>query len=323
LRWEPDSVDAEIVGYITENGPTTLSELARALGMAKSALWRRVRRLAEAGILEARRVGGTLIISAGEPRGPPPLVRLGILRASEYPYILGLARRLRDLFHSVKVLVYDEARRLAIDLAAGRIHLAMAPLVSLLLAHRLSGGAVHVVGGGSGGGAVIAWNRDGGTGHATTMASSMELCAELHGLPGPRRYASSGEELLALLARGRVGAAALWEPYASRAARAGFEVEDCGLPVCCLLGAHRSLEPLYPKIAAAMEESVSEARRGEWDPQAYSSLTGIPAVEAEETARRYTLLEEPPISEVERAWDSISRAAVPPRSLGDLMPLHA
>ena len=322
MRETPDPVDAEILEVLEETGPITLSELSRTIGMSKGALWRRVRRLASLGLLKARRVGGALIIEAERPRGPPATVRLGILRASEYPYILGLARRLRDLFFTVKLVVYDEARRLAFDLAMGKIHLAMAPLVTLLLAHRLSGGAVRIIGGGSGGGASLVWAPDGGEGHATTMSSSMELCAELKGLRGPRVYASSGDEILGLLAKRRVGAAALWEPYATRASRIGFEVEDCGLPVCCLLGAHRSLEPLYTRISRAMEESVSEASRGSWDPDAYSRLTGLPKPEVLETSRRYVLLEEPPTDEVRRAWSHVARAAVPPRSLGDLLPLH-
>ncbi|MEB2837037.1 MAG: AsnC family transcriptional regulator [Desulfurococcales archaeon] len=320
MDYGPDRLDAEIMETLQELGPTTLSELARTLGLSKGALWKRIRRLAGAGLLSARRVGGALIVEANAPKSPPPIVRIGILRASEYPYILGLARRLRDLFYDVSIHVYDEARRLAMDLAAGRVHLAMAPLTTLVLAHRVSGGIVHIIGGGSGGGAFIAWNPTGGRGHATTMSSSMELCAELRGLPGPRVYASSGDEILALLKSGRVRAAALWEPYASRASRLGFEVEDCGLPVCCVLGAHRSLEPLYARIARAMEESVSDARRGAWDPGAYSRLTGIPAPEVEKTVKHYRLLEEPPRDEAKRLWDFLARAALPKTAIEYLIP---
>lgn len=316
-----DEVDANLLRVIEETGPTTLSELARATGWSKSMIWRRLRKLSSAGLVELQKRGGTLIARAREPLSPPPTARLGMLRASEYPYVLPLARRLRSLFHDVEIVVYDEARHLALDLAAGRVHLAMAPLVTLLLTHRLSGGRVHIIGGGSAGGAAVAWNPDGARGHATTMASSMELCAELRGLHGPRIYATSGDELLSLLRSGRVTAAALWEPYASRAASQGLEVEDCGLPVCCVLGAHRSLEPLYPRITAAMEESVSDARRGAWDPAAYSRLTGLPRSEVEATVSKYELLENPPLDVAKRIWRHLERAALPPRTLGDAFPL--
>jgi predicted transcriptional regulator len=322
LKDSPDAVDIEILEVLEETGPVTLSELSRTIGMSKGALWKRVKRLSELGIIKARRVGGALILEAERHRSPPAVVKLGLLRASEYPYILGLAHRLRDIFYGVKPVVYDEARRLAFDIARGEIHLAMAPLVTLLLAHRLSGGAVRIIGGGSGGGASIVRSVDGAEGHATTMSSSMELCAELRGLEGPRVYASSGEEILNLLLQGRVRAAALWEPYATRASRMGFEVEDCGLPVCCLLGAHASLEPFYTKIARAMEESVSDAARGHWDPGAYARLTGLPRVEVEETSKRYFFLEDPPADVVRKFWVYVARAAVPPKSLGDLLPLH-
>lgn len=322
MREAPDSVDVEILETLEETGPITLSELSRTMGMSKGALWKRVRKLSGLGLIKARRVGGILILEVERLQSPPVMVKIGLLRASEYPYILGLARRLRDTFYGVKLLVYDEARRLAFDLARGRIHLAMAPLVALLLAHRLSGGAVRIVGGGSGGGASIVRSANGAGGHATTMSSSMELCAELRGLKGPRIYASSGEEVLHLLLQGRVEAAALWEPYAARASRMGFDVEDCGLPVCCLLGAHASLEPHYPRIARAMEESVSDASRGNWDPGAYAELTGLPRAEVEETSKHYIFLEDPPTDVVRKLWAHVAKAAVPPKSLGDLLPLH-
>jgi predicted transcriptional regulator len=311
-----DEVDATILGLLEDMGPTTLSELARTTGWSKSMVWRRLRKLAGMGLVSLRRAGGALIAEPEEPRSPPPRVRVGILRASEYPYILPFTRRLRSLFHDVEVRVYDEARRLALDLASARVHLAMAPLVTLLLTHRLSGGRIHIIGGGSGGGAFIA-RGGGGAGHATTMASSMELCAELAGLPGPRRYASSGGELLRLLSGGEVEAAVLWEPYATRARLAGFEVEDCGLPVCCVLGAHRSLAPLYPRLSAMLGESVGDARRGAWDPEAYSRLTGLPRPEVEATAKRYVLLDEPPLGEAARLWAYIERSALPRHTLRD------
>ncbi|MEB3851696.1 MAG: helix-turn-helix domain-containing protein [Desulfurococcales archaeon] len=317
-----DSVDAEILRMVEEYAPTTLSELARTAGWSKSMLWRRLRKLAALGLVELSKRGGALIVRPREPSTPPPTVKVGILRASEYPYILPLASRLRGMFHRVDLIVYDEARLLALDLAAGRVHLAMAPLATLLLAHRLSAGRLHVVGGGSAGGAYLVRNPEGLGGHATTMASSMELCAELHGLPGGRVYARSGEEIAALLAGGRVEWGAVWQPYADRLARLGLEVEDCGLPVCCVLGAHASLEPLYPRISRAMAESVADARRGAWDPAAYSRLTGIPVEEVRRTVASYEFLDEPPADVARRIWGHLARAALPPASLGHAFPLN-
>ena len=305
-----DAVDEEILREVERRGRVTPSELARRYGASKSMVWRRLKKLEYMGLVRSYRLGGVVIFEPAIPPSPQGLFRIGILRASEYPYILPLARMLRARYSRVEIEVYDEAFRLAADLARGRLHVAMVPAVTALLVHRASKGAVAIVGGGSRGGAGIV-EGPGPTGHASTMASTMELCAVAERLPSPRTYASSGDEILRLVSEGKVRYGVVWEPYLSKAARMGFRVLECNVPVCCLLTAHRSVYDEAERLSRAMAEAVAEARRGGVDLGSYASLIRAEPELVKLSLKRYEFLEEPPIEGLQRAWDIIREAAMP------------
>ena len=305
-----DKIDIEMLEAIERFSPITLSELVRALGLSKSSVWRRIRKLSSQGFVEIRKQGGTLLILKGIRDLPVRVLRLGILRASEYPYILYFQKALKDIYEEVKIIVYDEAFKLALDLASGRIHLGMAPVPSLLLAHRASLGRVKIIGGGSGGGSGIAVGGS-GQGHATTMASTMELCAEHTNLEGPRIYMRRGEKLLEALKKGIVKKAVLWEPYLTLAKEEGFNVVECDLPFCCVLGGHVSIGDKFDKIKELFALSISHLRTLGFDSYSYSDLVSLPRPLIEKTVRSYTFMEETPINEIKKLWNEMSRAILP------------
>ncbi len=318
-----DAVDEEILREVERRGRVTPSELARRYGASKSMVWRRLKKLEYMGLVRSYRLGGVVIFEPALPPSPQGLFRIGVLRASEYPYILPLARALRARYSRVEIEVYDEAFKLAADLARGRLHVAMIPAVTALLVHRASRGAISIVGGGSRGGAGIV-EGPGDTGHASTMASTMELCAVAERLPHPRVYASSGDEILGLVSEGKVRYGVVWEPYLSKAARMGFRVSECNVPVCCLLTAHRSVYGEAERLARAMAEAVAEARRGSVNLDSYASLIGAETELVKRSLRRYEFLDEPPVEDLQRAWDIVREAAMPESTIktGILWPLR-
>jgi predicted transcriptional regulator len=302
-----DEADADILRLVADKGPLTLSELARELGWSKSMIHRRLRRLASLGLVSLREVGGVVIVSTGQQR-TSSIAFVGILRASEYPYVIPFLRRLRDRFGHVEVRVYDDAFREALDLAAGRIQLAFAPAVSLLLMNRVTRGGVYIIGGGSRGGAAIIEGRQ-GEGHVTTRMSSMELCAEEAHLEPPRVYASSGDEILGSVLKGRAAKGVVWEPYASMARRAGLRVEPCELEACCLLGANAQAEGLFDVIRRAAADSIAEADRV--DLQAYASLVNMPYELVRDSVRSYEFLESPDRAVLRRLIGGVRNVVMP------------
>lgn len=312
-----DDTDAEILREVERREKVTPSELARILKLPRTLVWRRLRKLEYMGLLRSARLGGVVVYELAQPPRPQGFFRIGILRASEYPYITVFAKKLRDRYSTVNILVYDEAYRLASDLARGRLHAAMIPAVTALLVHRASSGAIHVVGGGSRGGAGIVEGPR-GDGHATTMASTMEFCAVAEKLPQPRIYVSSGSEILDLASRGLVRYGVVWEPYLTMATRMGLKVVECSVPVCCLLTVHKSLLDQSEHLARTFSDSVSQARRGGVDLEAYSRLTSLDYHLVAQSVGRYEFLEEPPIEEIRRVWSVLREAALPEKTLENL-----
>ncbi|MCE4601776.1 MAG: winged helix-turn-helix transcriptional regulator [Desulfurococcales archaeon] len=312
-----DETDYRILETLDTYGPLSASELSRILDISRSWAWKRLRKLERLGLVRTIK-RGRLLVATPTGASYKAILRIGILRASEYPYILPLRRLLLNISDRVDVVVYDEAYKLALDLAAGKVHLAMAPLVTLAALHRLTAGRVHIIGGGSGGGSGIVYAASPtGRGHATTMASTMELCAEVKRLPGPRVYMGSGDSILESVAQGTLEAGVVWEPYLTQAREMGLYVEECGLPFCCVLGANRSLEAEYARIGRLMSRAVSEASLSRVDLAAYSSLLGFDRRLVEATVGSYKFLEEPPIAEARRLLDYIRSTIVPDRVISD------
>ena len=309
-----DEVDSEVLLAASNYGPLTLSELSRLLGWSKSMVLKRVRRLAELGLVTLKEEGGVTIIVPGSPRARAPGI-VGIMRASEYPYIMPLVKLLAERYGSIKVKVYDDAVQEVMDLVAGKIQLAMAPAVTLLSFSRLTNGMIHIIGGGSKGGASIISGRGEGEGHATSRMSSMELCAETYGLEPPRVYERGGMNIVNDVSSGRVKEGVVWEPYASIAKRMGLRVELCDLETCCLLGASSSLSDEYERISKLMESAVSEARRV--DLQAYANLIGMPYELVEESVRSYDFLERPDKGLLKRIASQMRSVVLPTWSIDE------
>ncbi|MEM0365529.1 MAG: MarR family transcriptional regulator [Acidilobaceae archaeon] len=313
-----DERDIEILDYLELEGPVTLSTLAYKLGKAKSFMWRRIDKLRSLGLINVKKVGGVSIIYRVYDKPAPGVIKIGLLRASEYPYILEFARMLKDMFSSIKIIVYDEAFRLGLDLASNKVQLGMAPVSTLILAHRISSGRVHIVGGGSGGGAYILESKGGGLGHATTMASTMELCAEMHKLEPPRVYKSSGIDILESTLRGETRYGVVWEPYAAIAKTKGLKADPCNTPICCVLGANKSIEASFRHISRLLSKAISESKAKIDNINAYANIIGLEKVIVAKTIESYTFYEDIPRDLIVNIWGSIKASIVPDISLNQV-----
>ena len=303
--------EAKILSIIVEYGPISLTELANLTGYTKSWVWKKVKRLESLGLVSLDKRSRTLYINQSQATYKGTL-RIGILRASEYPYIIPFSRLLRDITHSVLVAVYDEAYRLASDLASGRVHLAFAPAVTLIAMHRLSGGRVHIIGGGSRGGTGVVYSKQGGYGHATTMASTMELCATVSRLKPPRVYKKSGDEILESVFSGEVEAGVVWEPYLYIARSKGLEAEPCRLPFCCLLGANSLLENDYRRISSIFVKSIDLVLSRGIDLQAYADLIDMDYSLVKATVDSYEYIREIPVNDLKMLSRQIIDTIIPP-----------
>ncbi len=303
--------ELRILDILNEYNSLTIAELARVIGHTRSWIWKNIQKLENKNLVKINRIGGitTVSLTSESYKG---LLRIGILRATEYPYILKFIKKIKNIFPNYKLYVYDEAFRLSMDLAIGKIHLAMAPVISILTVHRITGGKVKIIGGGSGGGSGIVYSKKPKDNHATTMASAMEMCAEIKKLPGKRMYMRSGDELLEAVERNKVGMSVVWQPYLEIARKKGFKIESCNLPFCCVLGAHISLHEKYEKIQKMFEKSMLEFKREGIDFNVYSSIIGFPEKLVQSTISSYKFFEKPPLKEIEKSIELIKNTVFPP-----------
>ncbi|AFZ70544.1 putative transcriptional regulator [Caldisphaera lagunensis DSM 15908] len=304
---ELDEFDFELYNYIKEYMPITLSELARNVKHSKSMIYKRIKKLEYYGLINIKNQGGVSIILINDQKNP--VISIGILRASEYPYILNFVKGLRDIFDHVNIVVYDNAFKEAVDLSTGKIQLAMNPAISLLAINRLSKGMVHIIGGGSGGGSGIAMNPSGKEGHSTSMMSSMELCAEINKLETPRIYSNSGDEILNKVVSGHVRYGVLWEPYLSIASRNNIKTISCELDTCCLLGANASLSEKYEKITKIFSKTISTFKMTNLD--GYANLIGMPLDLVKQSVKNYTFFEEPDKNYLKKNLSNIRNVVLP------------
>lgn len=303
----------KIIDILGEIPNLSIAELARILGYNRSWIWKNVKLLENEGIIELRKMGGIAMVSLTE-KSFKGLLKIGILRAAEYPYIITFSKKLREIFFEIKIKVYDEAFKLSMDLATGKIHLGMAPVISLLVVHRLSGGRVIIIGGGSAGGCGLIYSKSKIESHATTMLSTMEFCAELKKLPGKRIYMKSGQELLQAASEGKVGISVAWEPYLEIARRKGLRVEMLEIPFCCTLGAFHGLKEYYDKIKHIFKSSLSSS---EWDIEAYSSILNLPSDLITNSINSYNFFEDPPLEEIKKNIEIIKETILNEKALDE------
>ncbi|RLG79914.1 MAG: hypothetical protein DRO40_12000 [Thermoprotei archaeon] len=279
------------------------ADIVKALGVSRSYVSEIMKELIRAGIVKRVIESGIAkyVLAREQPFGEkkPKILKLGIIWSSEYPFITYFGKYLKvELNIQLEPIVYSNALEATWDAVTGKIDLVLSPLVTQFIYASLTGG-LTIIGGGASGGARLYENPSSRTdASASSKASTMDLLLTFGlrelGIPDTRRYyASSGEEIMMLLASGRVKYAAIWEPLATRLKKMGFKeiytIDDLRLPHCCTLGASRSLAPDYKtrikKIyGKALEEFAKKPEQAlEW----YALKTGIQIDLLKESIKHY------------------------------------
>lgn len=276
---------------VAEVGGLTQADISRATGLAPSTVSDIVRKLEAKGVVYRVKRGKQVYVypSLSPIRGGGRRLRLGMIRAGEYVFVAPLAKILkRDHGITVEVAVYDNGLQVLQDLVEGKLDVALAPLVTELLFYMLTR-RLRIVGGGAGGGASLLLSHAGQRqGVAVTTASSMELCLYMLSKDASWseiKYKERGEDIVRALLKGEVGAAVLWEPYATRAVLRGVKrAEQCldaGLTHCCALAVSSGLsDEDIELVKRAYLEAFDRFRTdvSTWC-QWYAALTGLSADE--------------------------------------------
>jgi predicted transcriptional regulator len=152
------------------------------------------------------------------------LIRVGLVRAAEYPFVFDFKSRLEERGLGVHLRVYEDGVSLMSDLVKGRIDVGLAPLITQVIFYATSRGKFKIVASGASGGGSIVLRKDIVLSDVrragSTLASTMDACLTTYlkeiGLSDVEiAYFDSPKHMVEALERGEVDMLSIWEPYSS------------------------------------------------------------------------------------------------------------
>jgi predicted transcriptional regulator len=154
------------------------------------------------------------------------ILNLGMIRASEYPFVLPFEKLLREKTGvRLRFVFYDNGLDLSRDLSQMRLDLGIAPVLTHFVFYSTGSPIKMIAPAGAGGATILGRRSQRGTnkdpGIATTKLSTMELMLRSSikdgDVPASSKvsYYQGPKPMVRDLLTGEVDAACLWEPYAS------------------------------------------------------------------------------------------------------------
>ena len=216
-----------IMRFLIERGGrgALQSEISESLGFSRSTISYFLSRLESEGKIVRKRepnVGYRVWLRGFE--SDSKLLKIGIVRAAEYPFIFELKSSLEDKGYSVYVKVYDDGVALMSDLVVGKIDAGFSPLITQLMFYAAFRGRFKIVASGVSGGGSIILRRGVELSDVkkagSTMASTMDACLKAYlrdkGLSDVEViYFDNPRSMIEALDKGVVQMLSIWEPYSS------------------------------------------------------------------------------------------------------------
>jgi predicted transcriptional regulator len=278
-----------------DGGETFQSDLVRQSGFSKSRVSEVLASLEKRGLVSRNSLGKNFLItptSALEKRNISDVGRqgakknslsLGMIRASEYPFVLPFEKALRErLGITLRFVFYDNGLDLSRDLSRLRLDLGIAPVLTHFVFFSIGSPIKMIAPAGSGGASILVKKsrRDSKNfGVATTKLSTMELMlrSSMKGGRIPRSstvsYYQSPKRIASALVSGEVDAACIWEPYSTMllkkpGLRKLDHYEDSSEGnLCCALAAGNHIEShTLCRIVGTFNDSLETYRI---DPERY------------------------------------------------------
>jgi predicted transcriptional regulator len=256
-----------ILSILKERGSLPQTELVKISGMSKSRVSEILNELEKEGIIFRKQlVGKNLIVSLNETK----FLRLGIINAAEYPFIIPFIKKLREKGIEVEVKIYDNGLQVTKDLVLGKIDMGFSPVISQIIFSKIFD--IKIIAGGAKGGAGIVGES---CNIGSTVMSSMETWTLAEVKNANIIPFNSPQELVKNFETKKVPAIAIWEPYLSILESKGHKVTHIFEPNhCCTLAIRSSLED-EEKIKEIYEDSFSRflSSKDRWISD-YSNLLG-------------------------------------------------
>jgi len=293
---------------VLSSGEAYQSNIVKATGFSRSRVSEVMSRLEKEGIIGRVAEGRNKRVylkSNPVSRRPKGLIRLGLIRSAEYPFVIPFKKALRDMGFELEIEVFPNGIDVMKALSNGQLELGIAPMITQLYFFSAEFPIQILAPAGAGGSSVLALPSI--ADHpiaASTKLSTMELLLRTSvnggviGEPSEMIYARSAQEMLGMLRSGKVDAVSVWEPYASLLERDGYvrlsEYSDLGEHYCCTLASPLGIEEslldgLLRRYRIALSEFKGDPER--YIPP-YAALMGFGVNELRDAIKHYTYPEE-------------------------------
>lgn len=270
---------AEKIKRVLENAKeegVLQSEIPRLTGLSKSTVSETLSMLEDVKEVVRKKVSGKSYRVWLAKYSPEPLsgvVRVGILRASEYPRVMRASKKL-----NAHIRVYDSSIEITKDLVYGFIDIAASPFITqavfgILMKNITIVRKVAL----NGGGLVFSgissdyW----GCSEFSTMERNLRKYLELKGLKGSIRYFRGPESMIKSL--GELRAIAIWEPYFTmlEGKKEAFN-EHIGDYLCCTLAVNNNFSECNSDLLEEFIREFDRAKVGKKDGEAVAEVIGFP-----------------------------------------------
>ncbi len=253
------------------------SEIHEKLGLSKSTVSEILSWLEVEKEVVRKKVSGRsyrVWLSKYSPEPVEGLLRVGILKASEYPKVVAAADKVGAILR-----VYDSSIDLTKDLVHGHVDMAASPFVTQAFFGVLMK-TIKII-------RKVAMNGSGivfseseskwwGCSEFSTMERNLRRYMEVKSLEGNIRYFKSPESMINSLDELR--GIAIWEPYFTmiEGKKEPFN-EVLGDFICCTLAVNLAFSEINPDLMEEFLNEFDRAKAGKKEAEMLSELIGFPA----------------------------------------------
>lgn len=295
----------ELLDKVCEEG-VFQSEISSILNFSKSTVSEILTELEVKGIVVRRKVSSRsyrVWKTEHLPFPYPGVIKLGILKSSEYVYLVKVA-----IEKKVVIKLFDDPIDLTRALSQGRVDMAASPLLTQLIMGILMKNfkIVRVVAkNGSGVGFSSSNNGVFGTTEMSTMDRNLRKFLSIGGREFRIQYFNSPESMIESLKKGEIEGLAIWEPYLTVLRENGFEVryfnELLGDYICCSLAINlESLKVNREKIEDFLDsyDKVCNTNIGDNELSFLAESLGFDKTQLSKSLENYRFCPETSIDEI-------------------------
>ena len=265
------NAEQRVIEYLKGKGAdgALQSEIHRDLKLSKSTVSEILQKLEESGEIVREKIAGKAYRVWFFEFAPKPvegIVRIGILKASEYPHVLLATESLKE---KVYIKIFDNALDLTKALSSLQIDIGCSPFVTqTMFALLLKSIKIHCIVAYNGSGVILKKNlkdcRVFATSELSAMESNLKLFLERSGMDISKlsfKYPSTPENMIESFRNCEFDAMAIWEPYFtmmnSKYEHIEFK-EAIGDFPCCSLASNVEF---YESRGDTLKEYLEELRR--------------------------------------------------------------